>query len=260
MRQQRSGLTSRTQCMWLTGCLLQPGIRVGVRIYGGGDIFGGGDINHGTPGDIYGGIFGDVWGGNETIQYTPFVTTFSYDYWATETRQIQNPAEERSPASRPMGAGAQKDKRIAFVGGAADSTSEIVKGIYKQHGGPNDVYFEWTQGKELAAWIDANQGSELTVIGHSYGGNTAAGVVAGGHSVGTLITVDPVGMFRPNFSNVAKYSGTWTNYNSVGTGIKWSNFVATMGRAYNNAPRKFADSHHNVKLDHVGICLKHCVP
>ncbi len=75
---------------------------------GGGSIYGGGDINNGTHGDIYGGIFGDVWGGHETIQYTPFVTTFSFDYWATETRQIQNPAEERSPASRPMGAGAQQ--------------------------------------------------------------------------------------------------------------------------------------------------------
>ena len=74
----------------------------GGGIYGRGGIFGGGDINNGTHGDIYGGIFGNVWGGHETIQYTPFVTTFSFDYWATETRQIQNPAEERSPASKPM--------------------------------------------------------------------------------------------------------------------------------------------------------------
>ena len=80
----------------------------GGSIYGGGGIFGGGDIKNGTHGDIYGGIFGDVWEGIFTIQYTPFVTTFSYDYWATETRQIQNPAEEGSPASRPMGVGAQR--------------------------------------------------------------------------------------------------------------------------------------------------------
>ena len=87
---------------WEPSSTWNPG---GGSIYGSGGIFGGGDINNGTPGGFYGGIFGDVWGGHETIQYTPFVTTFSYAYWATETRQIQNPAEEQSPASRPMGAG-----------------------------------------------------------------------------------------------------------------------------------------------------------
>ena len=87
----------------------------GGGIYGGGDIFGGGDINNGTHGGINGGIFGDVWGGHETIQYTPFVTTFSFDYWATETRQIQNPAEERSPASKPMGASGQKSEFDRFM-------------------------------------------------------------------------------------------------------------------------------------------------
>ncbi len=91
---------------WEPSSTWNPG---GGGIYGRGGIFGGGDINNGTHGDINGGIFGDVWGGHETIQYTPFVTTFSIDYWATETRQIQNPAEEQSPASKPMGAGAQQE-------------------------------------------------------------------------------------------------------------------------------------------------------
>ncbi len=90
----------------------------GGSIYGRGGIFGGGDINNGTHGDINGGIFGDVWGGHETIQYTPFVTTFSFDYWATETRQIQNPAEEQSPASKPMGAG------VGEIGGSQEGTPQ----------------------------------------------------------------------------------------------------------------------------------------
>ena len=100
---------------WEPSSTWNPG---GGSIYGGGDIFGGGDINNGTHGDIYGGIFGDVWGGNETIQYTPFVTTFSYSYWTTETRQIQNPAEERSPASKPMGAG------VGEIGGSQEGTPQ----------------------------------------------------------------------------------------------------------------------------------------
>ena len=65
-----------------------------------------------------GGVLGDVWGGNETIQYTPFVTTFSYAYWATETRQIQNPAEEQSPASKPMGTG------VGEIGGSQEGTPQ----------------------------------------------------------------------------------------------------------------------------------------
>lgn len=98
-----------------------------------------------------------------------------------------------SPAeNRPVTTGDKTDHRTAYVGGAMDSISKIVYGRYVEHGGPNDVYFEWTQGGEPAAWIDANQASELTVIGHSYGGDTAAEVVASGHYVDTLITVDPV--------------------------------------------------------------------
>ena len=96
----------------------------GGSIYGRGGIFGGGDINNGTHGDIYGGIFGDVWGGHETIQYTPFVTTFSFDYWATETRQIQNPAEEKSPASKPMGTGAQQTQESNLATIYAESNGQ----------------------------------------------------------------------------------------------------------------------------------------
>ena len=104
----------------------------GGGIYGGGDIFGGGDINNGTHGGINGGIFGDVWGGHETIQYTPFVTTFSFDYWATETRQIQNPAEERSPASKPMGAGATSYAKLEGSKGGRPLTTDERK-HYSDH-------------------------------------------------------------------------------------------------------------------------------
>ena len=112
---------------WVPSSTWNPG---GGSIYGGGDIFGGGDINNGTHGDIYGGIFGDVWGGNETIQYTPFVTTFSYAYWNTETRQIQNPAEEQSPASRPMGAGVQQEQQqVHYIDDPGIEPSYLIEGV-----------------------------------------------------------------------------------------------------------------------------------
>ena len=69
---------------------------------GGGGVFRHPDDRR----DVHrGDIFDDPWGGSETTHYTPFATAYSYSYWSTETRQIQNPAEEHSPASKPMGAG-----------------------------------------------------------------------------------------------------------------------------------------------------------
>jgi len=149
-------------------------------------------------------------------------------------------------------------RKTTYVGGARDSSTEIVKGMFDQHDG--DAYFEWTQGSELADWMDANQSSELTVIGHSYGGDTAAGVVAGGHFVDNLITVDPVGWVRPDFSSVSANSGNWVNYDSVGTGVTFNNAIATISGAWNGAPRGFADQHIGVKLGHVDICFAHCRP
>lgn len=154
----------------------------------------------------------------------------------------------------------QKLKKIAWVGGVNDKNTEIVKGVYKKHGKESDAYFQWWQGRRLAAWVTQNKHCAITLIGHSYGGNTAASVVAKGYCVAHLITVDPVGMRRPNFKKVATHCGMWTNYNSVGSGACWANTVAALGRAYNSAPKHYADFHQNVKLNHVDICLVHCKP
>jgi hypothetical protein len=74
------------------------------------------------------------------------------------------------------------------------------------------------------------------VYGHSYGGDTAASVVAAGHPVDTLITVDPVSWFRPSYAAVAANAGTWVDYNATGGGGSLPNFIAGIGGAWNNAP------------------------
>ena len=151
-------------------------------------------------------------------------------------------------------------RRTAYVGGAHDGKGGPVLAAFEKYGGQNDAYFEWTDGEALANWIDSNQGDYLKVIAHSYGGDTAAGVVANGHYVNELITVDPVGRFMPNLANVAKNTGVWTNYDSVGGGETWNNLVATAGGAWNNRPMGFADYHHTSNLGHVGICVQFCRP
>ena len=110
-------------------------------------------------------------------------------------------------------------------------------------------------------WIDENNSKySVTVIGHSYGGNSAARVVAAGHRVDHLITVDPVGRFKANFKNVAKYSGTWTNYVATGGGMNGNNLVARIGGWYGHKPKGYADHHISVNKDHVDICFQYCRP
>ena len=186
----------------------------GGSIYGGGDIFGGGDINNGTHGGINGGIFGDVWGGHETYQYTPFVTTFNYSYWATETRQIQNPAEERSPASKPMGAGAQKSKTLTIgfrgVGGENSGNNASFKKYVENLGGN---VLSVSEVKE--AILNAPEGTDINLLGYSRGGNAAVRVTnwAGkqGININGITTFDPHSL-RGNLTLKYDNVGTATNY------------------------------------------------
>jgi len=123
-----------------------------------------------------------------------------------------------------------------------------------------DVYFEWGESKKLAQWIQQNQANELTVIGHSYGGDTAATVVARGNYVDTLVTVDPVGRFKPNFGKVASNSGVWVNIDSVSTIKNGPNIISYLGGRFDSRPQGFADVFLESQLDHVDVCSRYCAP
>jgi RHS repeat-associated protein len=134
---------------------------------------------------------------------------------------------------------------VAFVGGAMDyeiggPAITAYRDYLTTNPGASAAYFQWDQYEALALWIDANGGS-VTVIGHSYGGNTAATVVAAGHFVDRLITADPVSRIRPSFSDVAANSGSWTNINATGGGRSFANFVAWVGGDWGNSPAGYAN-------------------
>lgn len=158
-----------------------------------------------------------------------------------------------------------ENSNVAFVGGATDDTNpfnKVVRSAYDEHidkyGKDSAVYFENTQHKELALWIDQRNGNG-TVIAHSYGADMAAQVIADGHSVARLVTVDPVGWSKPNFSKVAANSGVWQNYDAGDSLKSFNNVVATVGGAWNSAPANYATSHQRYKqLDHVQICQVFC--
>ena len=155
----------------------------------------------------------------------------------------------------------QGEGGTAFVGGAVDRWGRgPVWGAYQAHieAGRAGAYFTWDQGAELAGWIEA-YGPDVVVIGHSWGGDTAASRVAAGHTVDVLRTVDPVSWIPPDFATVSRQARTWINYNATGGSGSFPNFVAGIGGAWNNAPSAAPGIvHRRVGLDHTTACSVFC--
>ena len=162
-------------------------------------------------------------------------------------------------------------QHLAFVGGFFDYTASLLGGSgaqttyneYQQYRAwaaqyaPNlDVqYFTWDNSAGLAAWgnqVDAS-GGQITLIGHSYGADTAASVVANGLKVQTLVTLDPVSHAQPNFQQVTANSGQWLNFVAAGGGLTLPNAIAGAGSAWNDATMGYATRTINVNTDHGGI-------
>ncbi len=172
--------------------------------------------------------------------------------WGYLFKNLTRGTRERKPTFQEGNGG------VAFVGGFFDKTIQgPVLQAYQAYTG-DKAYFQWYESEALAQWIDANAGN-VSIISHSYGADMAAEVVAAGWVVNTLITVDPVGWTRPDFADVAANTGSWINYNAVGGGATWPNFVASIGGAWNNAPSSYA-TQRNVPYDHVGVCFRYCSP
>jgi hypothetical protein len=158
-----------------------------------------------------------------------------------------------------------KGSRVAFVGGHSDYSpwgAKVVRAAYLQHiedhGEGTAAYFEWTEYDKLTAWIDQAKG-QVTVIAHSYGADMAAQVVANGHSVHRLVTVDLVGWLRPDMAKIAANAQVWVNYDAGNSLNSWSNIVARLGGAWDAAPNGYATSPKVYNNEnHVSICYRFC--
>ena len=129
----------------------------------------------------------------------------------------------------------------AVVGGLGDRWNGPARQYYESLPSPN-AYFTWDQKKALRDWIDA-YGPEVKVVGHSWGAHMAAGVVAEGHPVDQLFTLDPVGRRRPDFVAVAENTRSWVNVYAGGGGNSLPNIIARIGGNWGNAPEGYADRH-----------------
>jgi pimeloyl-ACP methyl ester carboxylesterase len=99
--------------------------------------------------------------------------------------------------------------------------------------------------------------STIHLVGHSWGGDTAAQAVArygeGGRQVETLVTIDPVGMGATLsfFGRVRAGARQWFNVNATGGGsFERSNFMAGLGDSWDERPRRFAHTFINAPHRH----------
>lgn len=128
-------------------------------------------------------------------------------------RAENNPASpEPSASARPAPSGAPTPRpAVIFVGGAADSVYRTVEDYsleFKKNNPGLDVrFFAHDQIGRIRGLIDSlPAGTRISLVGHSWGADTAAQVAARlgdeGRPIAELVTIDPVGSFTgSNFYN-----------------------------------------------------------
>lgn len=152
---------------------------------------------------------------------------------------------------------------VVFVGGFMDETfgNAVVNAereIRDANPGISTYRFAHDQGDAIERLIRSQPpGTRVRLIGHSWGGNTAAEIAdrmgTAGHPLDMLVTVDPVG----NGTNTAFYErvrqGTrrWVNVNATG-GSSWdfSNLVRRAGTPYDSGPMGHAHEFLPARVEH----------
>ena len=145
-----------------------------------------------------------------------------------------------------------------FIGGAGDRTvnGNVLRSDALRSGvhGYN-IYATNDEASEISAAIQKLPPNiQVNLIGHSWGGDTAARVAIDNPGrVSVLVTVDPVTTFgtTPDFSPLHTSVGAWININAAGKPNRGdaSNVIATFGR-WGNDPNRYATLHRSVPYNH----------
>lgn len=141
-----------------------------------------------------------------------------------------------------------------FIGGADDSGHIIGNGpvskssSLKRSIGANYYYAHDEEDEVSAKVANLPEDIQINLIGHSWGGDTAAKIAMrhdGERRINTLVTIDPVTTLgeRPDFNKVSRGVSIWVNVNAVrragSTFLEPSNFVSGLGE-WGNAPKGYA--------------------
>ena len=135
---------------------------------------------------------------------------------------------------------------VIFVGGAGDQNSAIVYREYERFKFARpDVpskYFSHDENRAISNYIKTlPDGAPVTLIGHSWGGDTAAQVALSlPKRITRFITVDPVGALTPwlhSYDAIAKSVGKWTNVSAQpGEEQTFGDFIARRGGRWGTGP------------------------
>lgn len=150
------------------------------------------------------------------------------------------------------------EKNVAFIGGALDDSTKVLKSRYEAFKDANEdynvEYFEWNDTAAIKEFVGVNDGN-VDVVAHSFGADTAINLIADGLKVNKLYTLDPVGYSRRDLSLVKANTKSWINVNSVGSkGHLVNDMARVFGRAYRNAPAGYAN-YHITSRDHDHVSL-----
>ncbi len=172
-------------------------------------------------------------------------------------RTTEDAALSPSPPPQP-----RPQPVVVFVGGFLDGESNIVRQYASEfgllHRDRRTQYFSHDEGAGIRRFIESlPNGTSVSLVGHSWGGNAAAEVAAAlgaaGRPVDTLVTIDPVGLGTSEafFARVRAGAGRWINVNAVGDGTPdFSDVVAFLGRPYGAGPRSYAHSFVDAPVPH----------
>lgn len=141
---------------------------------------------------------------------------------------------------------------VLFIGGAADAQFRPVQGFFEQfekvYPQSNTAYFSHEDRDLVLQRIAAlPPGTQVTLVGHSWGAQEAIRIAAergaAGQPIATLITIDPVGNGQSAalLARARRGAGRWINVQATGGG--WSepsNLIARIGNRYGEAPRTYA--------------------
>jgi len=138
--------------------------------------------------------------------------------------------------------------RDIFVGGLGDGSTHDVESFYDTYHAthPDSSYYSWEDEAGILKDIaNTDPNDPIHLIGHSYGGDTAAkAAMAACRKVDLLITIDPVSKHRPNLQDLANNVGTWIDVDAEGgSAFNFANMLAWSGSAWNGAPYGLADSY-----------------
>lgn len=138
--------------------------------------------------------------------------------------------------------------RDIFVGGFGDGSSGIVQSYYNNYhqSNPDSSYYSWDNLNGILQDIaNTPDGDPINLIGHSYGGDTAAkAAMLACRKINLLITIDPVSRHRPNLDDLAANVGTWVDVDAEGNNsLQLSNLISGIGGGWDGAPNGIADSY-----------------